>query len=120
VDRAAAGELEVRVELGERLEREAPLVQPRVRHVQTRRLDCLVAVEEQVEVDRAGAEARAGPLATQGPLDGEHPIEELAWRERRLELRRRVQEARLVQVADGLGLAEGRDGAQLDAGLGRE
>ena len=53
------GHDEVRVELGERLEREAPLVQARVRHGQARLVDLLVAVEEQVEVDRARAEARA-------------------------------------------------------------
>ena len=112
------GELEVGVELGERLEREPPLVQPRMRHVQTGSVDRLVAVEEEVEVDRARAEARARPLPTEGLLDGKHPVQELAWRKRRLELGRGVQEARLVHVADRSGLAEGRDGTELDAGLG--
>ena len=74
-----AGQDEVGVELGERLEREAPLVQARVRHAQAGLVDRLVAVEQQVEVDRARAEARARPLATQGLLDGEQPIQELAW-----------------------------------------
>src|SRR5439155_5601326 len=83
-------------------------------------VDRLVAVEQQVEVDRARAEARASSLATQGLLDGEQPIQELARRERRLELGCAVQEARLVKVADGIGLAEGGDGAELDTGLGRE
>src|SRR5690348_658597 len=85
-----------------------------------RLVDRLVAVDEQVEVDRARPEARARPLAAQRLLDGEHPLQELAGRERRLELCRAVQEARLVEVADGVGLAEGRDGAELDPGLGRE
>jgi len=115
-----AGQDEVGVELGERLEREAPLVQARVRHAQAGGVDRLVAVEQQVEVDRARAEARARSLAAQGLLDGEQPIQELARRERRLELGRAVQEARLVQVADGVGLPEGGDGAELDAGLGCE
>ena len=106
MDRAVAGEHEVGVELGERLEREAPLVQARMRHMEARLVDRLLAVEEEVEVDRARAEARARPLAAQRLLDGEQPIQELAWRERRLELRRAVQEARLLEVADGIGLAE--------------
>ena len=44
-------------ELGERLEREAPLVQARMRHRQPRLVDDPVAVEEQVEVDRPRAPA---------------------------------------------------------------
>jgi len=50
-----------------------------MRHAQAGLVDRLVAVEQQVEVDRARAEARASPLATQGLLDGEQPIQELAW-----------------------------------------
>jgi hypothetical protein len=91
-----------------------------VRHLEAGRVDRLVAVEEQVEVDRARAEARPPPLAAQSPLDGEQAVEELTRRERRLELGRAVQEARLVEVVDGIGLAKGRNGAELDAGLGRE
>ena len=77
-----------------------------MRHMEARLVDRLLAVEEEVEVDRARAEARARPLAAQRLLDGEQPIQELTWRERRLELRRAVQEARLLEVADGIGLAE--------------
>jgi len=77
-----------------------------VRHTKAGLVDRLVAVEQQVEVDGARAEARACSLAAQRLLDGEQPIQELTWRERRLELRRAVQEARLLEVADGIGLAE--------------
>ena len=54
-----SGDLEGRIQLRERLQHEAPLVQARVRDGQARLVDRLVAVEQQVEVDRARAEARA-------------------------------------------------------------
>ena len=115
------GELEVAVELGERLEREAPLVQPWMRHVQARDVDRLVAVEEQVEVDRARAEARAAAAdAAEAALDVEEEREEVSCAELGLDLRGGVQEARLVEVADRLRLPEGRHGAELEARLGRE
>jgi subtilisin family serine protease len=112
-----AGELEVGVELGERLEGEAPLVQARVRNAEARLANRLVAVEEQVEVDRARAEAGAAAHPAEAALDVEEPAEELGRRELRLDLGGRVEEARLVDESDRHGLAERRDAPQLDARL---
>ncbi len=63
---------QVPVELGERLEDEPPLVHPRVRHLEAGLRDRLVAVEEQIEVDRPRSEPRAGAaVAAQLALDAE-------------------------------------------------
>ena len=115
-----AGKLEAGVELGERLEREAALVQPRVRNPKPRLANRLVAVQEQVEVDRPRAEARAVAHPAESALDVEEPGEELRRRKLRLDLGGRIQEARLVEESDRVGLAEGRDAPQLDAGLASE
>src|SRR5690349_19063963 len=57
--RALFGHGQVRIELRERLEDEAAFVEARMRDREPRLLDHLVPVEQQVEVDRARAEARA-------------------------------------------------------------
>ena len=90
----------------------------RVRHGQVGLVDHGVAVEEQVEIDRPRAEARALPRAAERALDLEEALEQLVRRELRLERRDAVEERGLVDVADGVGLAEPRDGTELDAGLG--
>ena len=73
----AAGDDQAGIELGERLQDERPLVEPRMRDGQPGS-SRLVAVQEQVEVDRPRPEAR--PLA--GPperaLDREQGVEERA------------------------------------------
>lgn len=115
-----ARERELAVELDERLEREAALGEPWVRHRQPGLVHGLLPVEQEVEVDRPGAEARAGPLAPEGALDGEEPLEQITRRERRLDGDGAVQEARLVGVADGVRLAERRHCDDLDLRVGRE
>ena len=67
-----------------------------MRHLEARLVDPLVAVEQEVEVDRARAEARAVARAAEPPLDPEQPVEERRGRELGLDARRRVQEAGLV------------------------
>jgi Subtilase family len=111
---------EVGVELGERVEGEASLVQAGVRNPEPRCVDRLVAVEEQIEVDRARAEAGAGADAAQEALDREEPREQLVCRKVGLDLGGSVQEPRLVDVPDRRGVAERRDAAQLDPGLAGE
>jgi len=59
-----------------------------MRDGQARLVDRLLAVEQQIEVDRARPEARAFPADTAEPaLDLEQTLEELARRQRGLELR---------------------------------
>src|SRR5438105_8712457 len=92
-----------------------------MRNCQARLVDGLVAVEQQVEVDRARPETRPRAADTAEPaLDLEQSLEELARRQRGLELRGAVEKARLVEVPDRLRLAQGRDGHYLDPVLGRE
>ena len=71
-----------------------------MRQRQARLLHDLLAVEEQVEVDRAGPEARAlAPDAAEAALDRQQPLEQLPRRQLGRELRGAVQETRLVLVA---------------------
>jgi len=102
------------LKLRERLEHERALVQARVRDGEARLVDFLVAVEEQVEVERARAVLAGSADATEALLGREEPAEELARAERRLELGGAVEEERLRADADGLGLAQRGDGDDLD------
>ena len=88
-----------------------------MRNPQARLVDDLVAVEEEVEIDRARAVA-LGADATETLLGGEEPVEYLPWCESRLEPRGRVQKARLLDDADRIGLANRRDGDDLDVVVG--
>ena len=72
-------------------------------------VDHLVAVEQQVEVDRARPPALPA-LAPQPTLDGEEDVEQLPRRELGLERGDAVQKPRLVGDADRIRLAQGRDG----------
>src|SRR4051812_32527676 len=89
-----------------------------MRNGEARLVDLLVPVDEQVEVDRPRAEARALPRPAEPPLDVEEAVEELARPQLRVDRRRRVEEARLVGVSDGVRLALGRHGDDLNARLG--
>ena len=105
----------------ERLQRETPLRQAGVRDGQARLIHDPVAVEQEVEVDRARAEARA-LLAdpAQHALDGEEAVEQVTRREPRLDRDGAVQKGRLIRVADWLGLTQRRDGDDLDPGFGAQ
>ena len=118
---AAAGHLEAGIELGERLENEAALVQARVRDAEPGLVDLPVAVQQEVEVERARPVLRrALALATEAALDLEQPVEQLAGGEGRHELECPVEEGRLLAGADELGLVEARDGDHRDPGAGGE
>src|SRR5436190_2078520 len=106
---------EARSKLVERLEDEAPLVEKRVRDGEPGLVDHLVAVEEEVEVERPRAVLAGDPDAAEALLDGEQAVEELARGQRRLELEGAVEEGRLSADADRLRLAEGRDGKDVDS-----
>ena len=65
-------------------------------------IDQLGAVEEQVEVDRAGPPAGPAASDTAEPtLDVEEQLEQRARGQRRLELRDRVQERGLLRETQG-------------------
>ena len=68
---------EARSKLVERLEDEAPLVEKRVRDGEPGLVDHLVAVEEEVEVERPRAVLAGDPDAAEALLDGEQAVEEL-------------------------------------------
>jgi hypothetical protein len=75
-----------------------------------------VAVEEEVEVERAGAAGRPSASVRTRPRSKQQ-LEEPARAERRFERRRSVQESRLVgHRSDRVGLAQRRHGDDLDAG----
>jgi hypothetical protein len=78
--------------------------------LEARLVDLLVAVEEQVEVDRARPETRSvASDAAQAALDRQQPLEQLARAQRGAQLGRAVEKARLVLEADRVGLAQARD-----------
>jgi subtilisin family serine protease len=114
------GHLERLVQLGERLEDEPPFGQPWMWDLETRLLDPVVAVEEQVEVDRPRPETRAGAIAAELQLDLLQPLEERARRELGSQHRGAVEESRLVVVSDGIGLAERGDSLDPDVFVGFE
>ena len=95
-------------------------MQPRVRDDEPVRVDLLVAVQQQVEVDPAGPEARTVAGAPERILDGVQAREQVVGRKCRGDRRDRVQKRRLVGVADRLGLVERRRRDDVDAGLAIE
>src|SRR5512132_2712743 len=77
--------------------------------------------EEEVEVDRARAEAWAlAPDAAEPALDLQQPPEKLGWRQLGVELGDAVQKPRLVLVADRIRLPQRRDRDHLDPLLGAQ
>ena len=86
---AATGDDERRIELGERLERERALVQPRVGKLEPRLVEHEVVHQQQVEVDRARPVPR--PLA--------HPAELALDLEQRREERRGARDVSSATAA---------------------
>jgi hypothetical protein len=77
----------------------------------------VLSVEEQVEVDRARAEALVTDPA-QALLDAEEAVEQTSGRELRFDSHRAVEERALLDGPDRLGLPDLRDPANLNAVLG--
>lgn len=83
--------------------------------------DLLLFVEQQIEVERPRAvRHRSAAVATERPLEGQQGVEQLARRERRLQLDDSVQEPWLLEDADGLGVAQRRNPANLCPGQAAE
>src|SRR5207249_3547333 len=105
-------------QLLKRFQHEGPLVEPWMRHLQTRLVDALGPVEEQVEVERSRSAGRPCSGPPELGLDRQQQLEERARAQGRLEGRRGVEEARLIRHrADGVRLAERRDGDDVDLGM---
>ena len=99
-----------RCNLCERGEDEGALVQAGMGQDEFWRGEHDVAVEEDVEVDDAGAVGDGGgAVAAHLLLDGEKCSEELLRRERGAQQSGGIEEVRLVEVADGGGVVEGGD-----------
>jgi hypothetical protein len=81
-DGAAAGNDQIRRDFGQRLEDEGAQVQARMRQGQARQADELVAVEQQVEVERARAVA-FGADAAEALFDVKQGVEQGFRRQRR-------------------------------------
>ena len=85
-------------------------MQPRMRDGEPRLGDPVVAVEQQVEVERAGAVRRRGRAVTpEPPLQLEQGVEQLARRQLGLERDRAVEKARLLERTDRRGVAKRGD-----------
>jgi len=98
----------------DRLEREATLLQARVGNLQAGLVDDLVAVQQEVEVDRPRAAWRSCAGAAEGLLDLEEPVEQVSRRKARVDRHRAVQEARLVGDPNRVGHAKARDADDFD------
>ncbi len=80
----------------------------------------LVAIHEQIEVDRPRTPTLLPTNAPQFALDAEEGFEKLPWRERRLEGDGSVEETRLVDDPDRICLSQLRDGDHIDLGFAVE
>lgn len=109
---------EIGRELGQRLERKAPLREAWMRHGQARLVQYDLTVDEQVEVDRPRPPPLAGAIATERLLYREENIEQRPWLEAGLELDDTVQVPRLLDLPPRVRLAEPRDRRDLDARIG--
>jgi hypothetical protein len=89
-----------------------------MRNLESRLIDLVRPVEEEIEIDRARAEAWAAPVAAQAQLHVLEPLEQDARRELRAERSRAVQEARLILVTNRIRLPQGGDGLDLDVPTG--
>jgi hypothetical protein len=81
-----------------------------VRDLEAGLADGFVAVEQEIEVDRAGTPPlRAGTVAAEAPLDLEQAVEEIPRTQARLDFGHPVHEPRLFDVPDRIRLTEGRN-----------
>ena len=86
-----------------------------MRDVELQLVDDLIAVQNQIEIERP---RRAGvrTLTAEMMFDVEEPGEQCAGRKRRAARRSGVQEARLVAHSHRIGVMEGRDAQIVDRG----
>jgi hypothetical protein len=89
-----------------------------MRHDQIRRLDDVIAIEDQIQIKGTWC-TWVGALAAKSFLDIEEQREQLSRGERRLPRRDRIQEDRLFADADGRRVVKARRSKRLDVGAQR-
>src|SRR5438552_1567343 len=108
-------------ELGERLQHESALVEPRMWDTEPRLVDLLGAVEQEVEVERPRPARRALAAAAVLGLDPQQELEQRPGRQRGFHRDRSVEEPRLLlDGSDRVRLAEARHRHDLDSRLSGE
>lgn len=88
---------------------EPALVHRRMRQGQLRRLQHSILVEDQVEIDRAGAlRSNPGPDTPHHKFNSKQSTQEIKRRNLRLKQQNRIQETRLIEISDWLGVDKRR------------
>lgn len=106
--------------IGQRHQHEPADVQARVRNLQGFRMDDPVAIEQKVQVQRAGIPAD-NTLALVGVLDRMATREQVLGGERCLDFQDRIQEPPLaIRPANGGGLVQARGLERVDRLVGNE
>lgn len=106
-------------DFGERCEDELALEHAGMRNLQVRGVDGVIAIEEDVEIDKAWAFGER-LLASHLRFDVAEGGEELRGGEVGLGFEDGVEEPGLVEIIDGLGFVDGRELYDVDAGLGKK
>ena len=102
------------IELGERLEREHPLVQARMRELEAGLVDREPVHQQEVEVDGSRAVPRPRAHPPELPLDLEQRREEGRRSQRGIDRDRCIEKSRLVEKPHGIGLPERRHRDDVD------
>ena len=100
-------------DLRERLQDKPSLSEPWMRYDEIRRVDDVVVVEDQIQIERSRRTGKRA-FATESLLDVEQSDEQIVRRERRLPYCRRVEEGCLLADADGSRVVKTRDAKRLD------
>src|SRR6185436_4008966 len=109
----------LRRDFGERLQHEGALVHARVRYGEARRGDDCIAVEQQVEVERArGVGKRTLPAVLL--LNRLEIFKQLLSRQPRIDFHDLIEKLRLVEITDGGSPVQARYGGEAGAGQGFE
>ena len=105
-------------DLGQRLQHESPLFETRMRYGEIRRVDDVVSVKNQIEIERP-RRARIGAFAAEPLLDAEQHGKQIVRRQRGLSNRRGVEKRRLIADADRCRVIEAGRSNLLDEGMER-
>jgi len=93
----------IRRNFRQRLQHKAPQVHPRMRDLQFGRVDCFLAVQQNVEINQSRA-FRDELLAAHVSFDLPQRLQQCSRRQLRLCFNGAVKEPRLIQIIDGFGL----------------
>ena len=112
---ALARNRDVRRDLCERCEHESALVHAGVGDDEPGLVDHAIAVEQQIEIERARRVGKLAPAA-ETPLGGEQRLQQSPWSEPGLDCGNRVDKVRLCADADGRAAVKGGRGEEARAG----